>query len=132
MEQSASSLTEAERSRVDYSSPTRVSVGFGLPVLVNLSMGAERAGAEAREQRKLRHLLRSATRPDMLMDLSVVRSGAEIWQFAREEFDGPIGLLPHYRCFDESKGLDANKLMRRIRFAVEGGINFLRVCPRSR
>lgn len=110
-----------------YNSPNRLEVGFGIPVRVNLSVGAERVRASDREIVKLRNLFGSDQKPDLLMDLSVAAKGMELWQFAREHFAGPIGVLPHYLAFEEGLGLDPNVLLKRISMLIEGGVNFLTI-----
>ncbi len=112
---------------ITYNSPNRLIAGYGSPVRVNLSIGSERLGTTRRELEKLRAILQSEHCPDMLMDLSVVDTGKELWQCIGEHFTGPIGILPHYLSFNEDTGLDAGRLFDRIRWAIEGGVNFITV-----
>lgn len=112
---------------ITYNSPNRLVAGSGSPVRVNLSVGTERIGTTRRELDKLREILQSEHGPDMLMDLSVVDAGKELWQCIREHFNGPIGILPHYLSFNEDAGLEPGKLFERLRQVIEAGINFITV-----
>ncbi|MBH0111634.1 phosphomethylpyrimidine synthase ThiC [Novosphingobium sp. YJ-S2-02] len=113
--------------RVQYNSPNRLIAGSRLPVRVNLSFGLEMLKAVGRESAKVKRLLSAETRPDLMMDLSVERADREPWQVARELFDGPLGLLPHYLLFSSSDGLDAEGLLARIESVFKLGINFITI-----
>lgn len=112
---------------VEYNSPNRLRAGSELPVRVNLSFGLEMLEAAGREITKVERLLSGETRPDLMMDLSVERAEREPWQAARELFDGPLGLLPHYLLFSPSEGLDPAALLARIDSVFELGINFITI-----
>jgi phosphomethylpyrimidine synthase len=112
---------------VEYNSPNRLRAGSELPVRVNLSFGLEMLEAAGRETVKVERLLSGETRPDLMMDLSVERADREPWQVARELFDGPLGLLPHYLLFSASEGLDPADLLARIKAVFELGINFITI-----
>lgn len=113
--------------RVSYNSPNRLRAGSALPVRVNLSFGLEMLEAAGRETAKIERLLSAETRPDLMMDLSVERADREPWQVARELFDGPLGLLPHYLLFSASEGLDPANLLARIESVFKRGINFITI-----
>lgn len=112
---------------ITYNSPNRLVAGLGSPVRVNLGIGSERIGTTKRELDKVREILQSEHCPDMLMDLSVIDTGKELWQCIREYFTGPIGVLPHYLSFQDETGLDPGRLFDRLRCAIEGGVNFITV-----
>jgi len=57
-----------------YNSPNKLVVGSGVPVRVNLSIGAESAQYLSREEKKLTSILNQADGPDLIMDLSVVKT----------------------------------------------------------
>lgn len=113
--------------RVAYNSPNRLLAGSGVPVRVNMSFGLEAEHAGAREASKITRILGEPSPPDLLMDLSVEKMDPEPWQVARPLFAGPIGLLPHYLSFSETKGLDGDALLARTDHLLNHGVNFVTV-----
>ncbi|MCG6204618.1 phosphomethylpyrimidine synthase ThiC [Rhodopseudomonas sp. HC1] len=112
---------------VTYNSPDRLRVGAGLPVRVNLSFGVENSSKAHREISKISALLGGSLRPDLLMDLSIEAIDPEPWAVIRSVFSGPIGMLPHYTLFSESRGLEEDALLERIRNVTSRGVNFITI-----
>jgi len=113
--------------RVTYSSPNKLTVGYRIPVKVNLSVGVERPHSFNREYKKVRGILSLKNPPDLMMDLSLMLAKKELWEVIRSEFDGPIGVLPHYAIFNESTGLDEAELLERIEELFKSGVNFITI-----
>ena len=114
-------------SLVTYNSPNNLTVGYQIPVKVNLSVGIERLHSFDREYKKIRGLLSLSNPPDLMMDLSLMLANKELWEVMREEFNGPIGVLPHYAIFNERTGLDKTGLLERIERLFQNGVNFITI-----
>lgn len=112
---------------ITYNSPNKLTVGPGIPVRVNLNVGAEKTQHLEIEHQKIKTILNAAQPPDLIMDLSIVSTEPEPWRLARDRFDGPIGVLPHYIEFSESHGLNPSDLLKRIKILFEDGINFITI-----
>ncbi|MBK1735325.1 hypothetical protein CKO15_08520 [Halorhodospira abdelmalekii] len=112
---------------VTYGSPNKLTVGYRIPVKVNLSVGVERADSFNREYKKVRGILSLKNPPDLMMDLSSLLAKKELWEVMRAEFDGPIGVLPHYAIFNERGGLDEAELLERIENLFKSSVNFITI-----
>ncbi len=105
----------------------KVFAGYGFPVLVNASIGLNGRSNLRQEITKLKKILSNANTPDLMMDLSIVASQPEMWEVIRDEFGGPVGILPHYLVFDEKKGIDKKQLIERIEKTIKSGIGFITI-----
>lgn len=114
-------------SQVIYNSPNNLTAGYKIPVRVNLSIGMEFLHSFSRECKKIREILNQTNPPDLMMDLSLMLANKELWEVIREEFDGPVGVLPHYAIFDEETGLDKRELLERIDRLFQNGANFITI-----
>ena len=47
------------------------------------------------------------------MDLSIVNNKTPLWKRLTEDFDGAIGVIPHYPIFDSSKGISVTSLIEK-------------------
>lgn len=112
---------------VEYNSPNKLIVGPYIPVRVNLSVGIENSDVLRREEAKVQAIIETVEPPDLIMDLSIVKSDRELWSSIRDVFLGPIGVVPHYAIFSDHLGLDINRLLERIGTLFEGGINFITI-----
>lgn len=110
-----------------------VAVGDGLLVKVNTSIGISSLSNLDTELEKIFKLSSLGYRPDILMDLSTVRTEKPLYSFAIEIFGSPIGTLPHYLCFTPQKGIDLKLLMEEIEKQAESGVSFmtLHLTPRK-
>ena len=111
---------------VIYNSPNQLSVGGFLPIRVNLSVGTEKSSSQLREKTKIKSLLSNKHNlPDMIMDLSISPNESELWEFFRDYFDGPIGVIPHYLLMQKSDPITHQEILNRIEFLFKNGINFI-------
>ena len=103
--------------------------GRGEPVRVNLSVGLNRLSTQSikEERSKIKKVLGNPRRPDLMMDLSISKIDPEPWEIIQDEFEGPIGILPHYLVFDEKLGIERNILLERIHALTQKGIAFITV-----
>lgn len=109
---------------VNYNSPNRLIAGRNIPVRINLSVGVEQVEYLEREKRKITAILKCDEQPDIIMDLSIIKTEVELWRDIRSNFLGPIGVVPHYAIFSDIIGLNINALLNRIEMLFQGGVNF--------
>jgi phosphomethylpyrimidine synthase len=112
-------------------SRNKLSAGLEIPVRVNASIGLDdvtRSGLK-KEEDKISGLIKHEYSPDIFMDLSIVQSVPEPWEIILQNFEGPVGCLPHYTIFSHDKGLDVNLLLDRISEMIEKGISFITIHP---
>lgn len=102
-----------------------VALGKDLLVKVNTNIGASNKKAVDAELEKVRALSRAAYRPDAIMDLSIVRLPKPLYSFIIEEFEGPVGTLPHYICYRDQKGIDPKMLLEEIAKQAESGVGWM-------
>lgn len=111
-------------------SRSMLQVGRGVPVAVNASVGTSRGqqyGDAHAQAGKINELKKLNAQPDMVMDLSIHCRGPEPFQLIESEFDGPVGVLPHYKAFDSGKGIDPGGLLRRVEDVIEKGCSFVTI-----
>lgn len=116
-------------SEVHYNRPASqpYTVGKGHPVRVNCSIGINRPDALSRERRKFLQLLSSGQPPHMVMDLSTAISDMPLWQVLLEEFNGPVGIVPHYVLFHRYGYLPRNALVDHIEHLAQSGVSFVTI-----
>ena len=112
---------------ITYNSPNKLIVGPCIPVRVNLSVGIEKIESVEREIKKIQAIMECNEPPDLMMDLSLVLTEKELWTSIRDEFYGPIGVVPHYAIFSDIIGLDVDTLLYRIKMLFKGGVNFITI-----
>jgi phosphomethylpyrimidine synthase len=79
------------------------------------------------EVRKIDELSQLSWRPDVLMDLSIVKT--DLLTYLTHTFPGPVGTLPHYLVYNSRTGIDATALIERIHEVVETGVAFITIHP---
>ena len=102
-------------------------VGKKAMVKVNCNVGITAICDYKMELKKIESLLALSYKPDSIMDLSLINSETPIWETLIESFDGPVGYLPHYCCYDN--GIDSRKLLEQIENSFERGIGFITIHP---
>jgi phosphomethylpyrimidine synthase len=102
-------------------------IGVGSPtfIKVNTSIGCNNSRSYSSELRKLDHLASLEYRPDMMMDLSIVRQPKPLYKEMVDRFEGPVGTLPHYLCYTPDKGIDPTQLLEEIESHAEAGVSWL-------
>jgi phosphomethylpyrimidine synthase len=100
-----------------------------VPVRVNASIGLSKVTPQNldSECKKIWAIRDSSYAPDLMMDLSIVRTAPEPWEMIRDDFGCPVGILPHYLCFDKHKGIDPTLLLARVHRLIDGGIGFITI-----
>ena len=91
-----------------------VLVGTEALVKVNTSIGCSDPRKVAVEVEKADRLIGAGYRPDLMMDLSIVRPTRPVYEYLIERFGGPVGTLPHYLCYKPRKGIDSTQLLEEI------------------
>jgi phosphomethylpyrimidine synthase len=102
-----------------------VVIGDGVPVKVNTSIGCSTRGALPEEIAKLEALAAVGHRPDLMMDLSIVRPERPLYAAMIDTFGGPVGTLPHYLCFSRTRGIDVGQLLNEIERQAEAGVAWM-------
>ena len=106
-----------------------VLVGKHALLKVNLSVGVSDASLRDIEMEKIEHIANLPYRPDLMMDLSIVRMKNPLWRDMLHLFDGAVGVIPYYSLFDENRGLDEIELMDTILQMAKGGVSFMTLHP---
>lgn len=104
-------------------------VGGNSLLKVNTSVGVNDRRFLESEIEKVAKIVLSGYQPDLMMDLSTVLLKKPLYSHIQEIFDGAIGSLPHYLCFNESNGIDANLLLEEIEKQASAGISFFTLHP---
>jgi phosphomethylpyrimidine synthase len=92
---------------------------------VNTNIGVSSPDGIETELAKLRLLSKLKYAPDSMMDHTYVHLDKPFWKYMVEEFDHPVGTLPHYLVFDSNTGLDLSKLLEQVDEMGQGGVNFM-------
>lgn len=107
-----------------------VVVGEGMLVKVNTNIGVASTKDLKRELRKLRKVANVGYAPDTMMDHTIVTlRGKQFFEYMLEEFEGPVGTLPHYLAFHPKRGIDENQLLDVAEQQAEAGISFMTLHP---
>lgn len=111
----------------------RVAIGSRLLVKVNVSIGCSDKHGLPEELKKLETLSHLSYRPDVMMDLSIVRPQRPLYRSMIETFGGPVGTLPHYLCYSPGQGIDPSELLEEVQRQAEAGVAWmtLHVTPRT-
>jgi phosphomethylpyrimidine synthase len=102
-----------------------VVVGGGALVKVNTSVGCSELRNVGFEYAKVEALAAAGYRPDLTMDLSIVRPKRPVYELLVEDFGGPVGTLPHYLCFKPGKGIDPKLLLDEIERQASSGVAWM-------
>ena len=102
-----------------------VLIGDGTLVKVNTSIGCSHDHRIGVEHEKLAKLTSADYRPDLMMDLSIVRPDRPLYKAMVEDFGGPVGTLPHYLCYSARGGIDRVQLLEEIEAHAEAGVAWM-------
>lgn len=106
-----------------------VLLGNGALVKVNTNIGVSDEDAFAIEWNKLQIINTIGFKPDIMMDHTIIHLKKPFWKTMVNNFDGPVGTLPHYLSFSPDKGIDESELMERIEEMLEEGVSFMTLHP---
>ena len=106
-----------------------LTVGRGMPVRINVSVGLSDTSERSinNEREKVVKILNYKHQPDLIMDLSIMTTKWKPWQFLLDNFNGAVGILPHYEIFNEKFGINENELLDRIHLLFDKGISFITI-----
>jgi len=109
-----------------------VAVGKGLAVKVNTSIGLNSEGELQQELGKIKAISELDYKPDTMMDLSTRRISSPLYKHIIETVGCPVGTLPHYLCYDPTRGIDPNDMLHEAEAQAKDGVSFmtLHVTPR--
>lgn len=141
MKQLYSSLTEYERTAVDYQSfcsrithnkivalkgvSSPVLIGQGLGLRANSSIGLSSPAEFSSELAKIVAISKHSNRPHTMMDLSTVRTSTPLYMEIQNNLGCPVGTIPYYICFDPQRGINDNELLEVIEEQAENGVAFM-------
>lgn len=103
----------------------RVVVGRNALMKINTSIGCSEPREFHTELEKLNSIAQCGYRPDVMMDLSIVRSARPLYEYVEEIFGGPVGVLPHYLCVTPKRGIDKALLMEEVSRQAEAGVAWM-------
>ena len=106
-----------------------VLVGKDAMLKVNLSVGVSDKSLRDIESKKIDSIVSLPFRPDLIMDLSIVRLEKPLWKEIVDKFDGAVGTIPYYALFDERIGLNEEELLDTITQMAQDGISFMTLHP---
>lgn len=102
-----------------------VYIGKDSLVKVCVSVGLSKEGDIKSEFKKSEKLCALSYRPDIINDLSIVKTSKPLYRFLLENFDGAIGLVPYYTLFSNNGGINRNELMETIQMQLEEGVAYM-------
>lgn len=108
-----------------------VLIGRDFALKVNANIGVPNRKELQKEIKKLQCFCKSSFPPDTIMDHTIVRLEKPFWKIILEEFDGPVGALPHYLSFNENKGIDEIFFLEQLEEMAKSGISFMTLHPTS-
>lgn len=102
-----------------------VIVGKGLKLKVNTSLGFNNLENGNVELEKIHRIANNSLQPDIMMDLSTVKSNNPLYEMIGDFIGCPVGTIPYYICFDKKKGIDKKQLLETIEQQAERGVAFM-------
>lgn len=107
-----------------------IAVGPGMLVKVNTNIGISSPSLLESELRKLSAIVTAGFFPDSMMDHTIVDlPRKQFYEYMIEEFEGPVGTLPHYLAFHPEKGIDKRELLDIAAMQAEKGVSFMTLHP---
>lgn len=100
-------------------------VGKDLSIKINTSVGMSQLDEYDQEMRKIQLISESNIKPDLMMDLSIVKSKKRLYKQIQNTMGCPVGTIPHYLCFNNKYGIDRNELLEEIQKEAEDGVAFM-------
>jgi phosphomethylpyrimidine synthase len=106
-----------------------VAIGENFLIKVNTNIGVSNKDHVKLERSKLTELCNVAYKPDTMMDHTIVKLRKPFWQEILNQFDGPVGTLPHYLTYKPDLGLDKNEFFENLINMAESGVSFMTLHP---
>lgn len=104
-------------------------IGPQMLLKVNTNIGVSDISNLDIELEKLRYITGLKYAPDTMMDHTYVPVKRPLWKYMVEEYNGPVGTLPHYSVFNIDSGIDSRKLLETIEEMAQGGVSFMTLHP---
>jgi phosphomethylpyrimidine synthase len=109
-----------------------IAIGRNMLVKVNTNIGISSAKQIDKELKKLHAIATLGFAPDSMMDHTIARlKKKQFYKYILEEFDGPVGTLPHYLAFHSKKGIDEKEFLDIANQQAEAGVSFMTLHPTS-
>ncbi len=106
-----------------------VALGENATIKVNTNIGVSEEDNYDLERHKLLQLCDCNYKPDTMMDHTIIALKKPFWKSMVDNFDGPIGTLPHYLAYDKEKGINVDDLLNRIEEMCAYGVAFMTMHP---
>ncbi len=102
-----------------------VGIGVDYPIRVNCNVGINNNAEAEFERAKIATIFNKAeTTPDLMMDLSTIRSSTAIFQLIIDSYGIPVGTLPVYTIFNRVYGITKAELIDELCSQAEKGVSF--------
>lgn len=102
-----------------------VHIGYDYPIRVNCNVGINNAVETEGEKAKLAAIFsKQATTPDMMVDLSTIKSSTPLYKHIIDDYGIPAGTLPTYTSYDRDSGISRANLITQILRHAESGVSF--------
>jgi phosphomethylpyrimidine synthase len=102
-----------------------VIVGPSALMKVNTSIGCSNLAAIGNEHRKIAEIGALEYAPDLMMDLSIVRTEVPLYKHIQEELGVPVGTLPHYLALAPGSAASAQQILDEIEAQAAGGVAWM-------
>lgn len=102
-----------------------VSIGKGLGLRINSSIGLNSANCFYSEIEKIQAIAKHTIVPDIMMDLSTIKIPTPLYTEIQHTIGCPVGTIPYYACFDPKHGIDDNELLETIEEQSANGVSFM-------
>ena len=105
--------------------PSDILVGPGTLTKVTTSVGCSHPSAADTERRKVDRIAALGYAPDMMMDLSIVRSQQPLYRHIIADVGIPVGTLPHYVVMAPRGGHSIGALLDEIANHIDAGVSWI-------
>ncbi len=105
-----------------------LSIGGKNPIRVNCNIGINDPKKYLNEIDKIDYLFSDIdTKPDILMDLSLIENPMPLYEYIIENYNTPVGIVPVYNCFKQGFGIEKNMFLEYLEKVFIKGISFVTI-----
>lgn len=108
-----------------YGGKKPVYAGENLGLKMNVSVGVNDTEKINIEEHKIHAIAKHWVLPDLMMDLSTIKTTNPLYRLIAEEIGCPVGTVPTYICFKSNSGISKTELLETIAEQVENGVSFM-------
>ncbi|MDP1614167.1 MAG: phosphomethylpyrimidine synthase ThiC, partial [Methylococcales bacterium] len=102
-----------------------VAAGEKALIKVNTHIGCSNVRGFRNELKKLETFANLGYRPDLMMDLSIIKLNRPLYEYMIETFGGPVGTVPYYSCYSARTGFDRQELLEEIEKQATSGVSWM-------